>query len=132
MYRWQSHSQPRGSAQVAVSQSAKGQCTGGSVQVAESTKGHCTGGSHVSESAKCQCRGVRQGAVYKWHSKGGVQVTESQSAKGQCTGGSVTVSQGAVHRWQCTSSRVNQGAVYNVCLSVCVSVCGYVCMWLCV
>jgi hypothetical protein len=60
VFRWQS--QPSGSVPVAVTESAKGQCKGGSVQVAE--------------SAKCQCTGVSQEAV---------------SAKGQCTGGSVQV-----------------------------------------
>jgi predicted aconitase with swiveling domain len=98
----------RGSAQVVLSRSAKGQYTGGNVQVAESTKGQCTGVSHVSESAKCQCRGVRQGAVYRWHSRDSVQVAESQSAEGQCTGGSVQVVEST--KGQCTGGSVQVSA----------------------
>jgi hypothetical protein len=49
-------------------------------------------------------------------------VAESLLGKGQCTGGSVTVSQGVVYRWQCTSGRVNQGAVYRCQPSVSVEV----------
>jgi hypothetical protein len=68
VYRWQC--QPRGSVQVAASESAKGQCTGGSVQVAVY---RWQPRDSVQVSSKCQC-----------HPSVSVQVL----AKEQCTGGS--------------------------------------------
>jgi len=98
VYRWQCP--PKSSAQVAVPVvlvSAKGQCTGGSVQMAVSANGQCTDGSV-------------QGAVHRWQwqcqPRGSVHV--AVSANWQCTGG--RVSQGAVYKWQCIGGSVNQSA----------------------
>jgi hypothetical protein len=80
VHRWQ---YTGGIVHVAVAESAKGQCTRGSVQVAVAAKGQCTGGNVlVAVSAIGQCAG------------GSVQMALSvyrYQPMGQCTGGSVHV-----------------------------------------
>ena len=79
----------------------------------------CEGSVGVSQGSEWRCRpsvSVSQVSVYKWHSRGRVQVAVSQSAKGQCTGervysGVVYIGQCRCQQWQSQPSGSVLGSV---------------------